>query len=144
LLALVDWPLLILFMSLFVVTGAFENTGYAEQAVRWLQANGFSLAWPGNELIATAGLTAVMNNAPAVMLLVKLVPLGQPVAAYVMALANGFSGNFLLTASVANLIVIQQARRQGIVITFGDFACLGAPVALAGLAVLAGWLALVG
>ena len=61
-----------------------------------------------------------------------------------MALANSIGGNVVLTASVANLIVVQQARRQGIVITFGEFARLGVPVTLAGLAVLSAWAALVG
>ena len=32
LLALVDWPILVLFVALFVVTGAFQSTGYGDQA----------------------------------------------------------------------------------------------------------------
>jgi len=36
LLASVDWSILVLFMGLFVVTGAFQATGYGDQAVRWL------------------------------------------------------------------------------------------------------------
>jgi Na+/H+ antiporter NhaD/arsenite permease-like protein len=143
LLGLVDWPILILFLSLFVVTGGFAATGYAEQAVHWLEGAGFSPTQPATEALLTAGVTAALNNAPAVMLLLKLVPLGHPLAAYILALANSFSGNILLTASVSNLIVVQQARRQGITISFRAFARLGLPVAAAGLAVLVGWAALV-
>ncbi len=142
-LSLVDWPLLVLFLCLFVVTGAFQATGYAEDAVRWLRGAGFGLERPGNELVATAGLSALINNAPAVMLLLKIVPLGKPVAGYVMALANSFGGSLILTASVSNLVVAQQARRQGIHLGFGAFARIGIPVTLASLAVLAGWTALV-
>ena len=36
LLGLVEWPILILFMGLFVVTGAFQSTGCGDQAVQWL------------------------------------------------------------------------------------------------------------
>ncbi len=144
LLALVDWPILVLFMSLFIVTGAFAATGYPGQLVGWLTGIGFAPTRLGNEAVLTAGLTALMNNAPAVMLLLKLVPVTQPSAAYVLALANSIGGNVVLTASVANLIVVQQARRQGVVITFGEFARLGVPVTLAGLAVLSAWAALVG
>lgn len=43
LLGLVDWPILILFMGLFVVTGAFQSTGYGELAVQWLAHNGMNL-----------------------------------------------------------------------------------------------------
>jgi len=144
LLALVDWPILVLFMSLFIVTGAFAATGYPGQMVGWLTGIGFAPTRLGNEAVLTAGLTALMNNAPAVMLLLKLVPVTQPSAAYVLALANSFGGNVILTASVANLIVVQQARRQGVVITFGEFARIGVPVTLAGLAVLSAWAALAG
>lgn len=144
LLGLVDWSLLVLFLSLFVVTGAFEQTGYAEAAIHGLAARGFDLARPVNEILAAGGLTASINNAPAVMLLLKLVPLAKPTAAYTLALANSFGGNLILTASVANLIAVQQARRQGVTITFGDFLRRGTPVALASLLVLGGWLAVAG
>ena len=144
LLALVDWPLLVLFVSLFVITGAFQSTGYAEQAVHWLEGAGFSPARPGNEILLTAGTTALMNNAPAVMLLLKIIPVARPVSAYLMALSNSFSGSVFLSASVSNLVVVQQARRYGIVIGFRDFARLGVPVTLVSLAILAGWAALAG
>jgi len=144
LLALVDWPILVLFMSLFVVTGAFAATGYAETAVHWMEGIGLNPARPANEALLTAALTALMNNAPAVMLLLKIVPLSHASTAYVLALANSFGGNIFLSASISNLIVVQQARQQGIVITFRDFARLGLPVTLAGLAILIEWVALTG
>src|ERR1017187_7042088 len=41
LLGLVEWPILVLFMGLFVVTGSFQATGYGDQAVQWLAQGGF-------------------------------------------------------------------------------------------------------
>jgi Na+/H+ antiporter NhaD/arsenite permease-like protein len=64
--------------------------------------------------------------------------------AYVMAVANSFAGNLIMTASVANLIVIQQARKQGIVISFFEFFRLGAPIALVSLGALIAWAAVMG
>jgi Na+/H+ antiporter NhaD/arsenite permease-like protein len=139
LLGLVDWSLLLLFMALFVITGAFQATGYADQAIHWLQGIGFSPARPVNEALLTAGTTAMMNNAPAVMLLLKIVPLTHAASAYVLAVANSFAGSIFLSASVSNLIVVQQARRYGIVIGFRDFARLGVPVALLSLSALLLW-----
>jgi len=144
LLALVDWPVLLLFIGLFVVSEAFQATGYGTHLVEWLEASGFDPSRPGNEVVLTAGLTALINNAPAVMLLAKLVPVTHVSVAYVMAVANSFAGNAVMTASVANLIVVQQARRQGIVISFWDFARTGLPVTLVALAGLAGWAMLMG
>jgi Na+/H+ antiporter NhaD/arsenite permease-like protein len=144
LLALVDWQVLLIFMALFVVSGTFEATGYGFDLVKWLQGLGLNPSRPGSEVVLTAGMTAVMGNAPAVMLLVKLVPMAHLPAAYLMGVANSFGGNAMLTASVANLVVIQQARRQGIVISALDFARLGLPVTILALAGLVGWAALMG
>jgi Na+/H+ antiporter NhaD/arsenite permease-like protein len=139
LLGLVEWPILVLFMGLFVVTGAFESTGYGEQAVQWLAHSGFSLTVPHNLALTTATLSNLINNSAAVMLLLKVVNLSNPAAAYVLALANSFGGSLIIVGSVSNIIVVQQARVR---ISFRDFACLGVPVTLAALAGLIGWAAL--
>ncbi len=143
-LALVDWPILVMFLCLFVVSGAFQSTGYGEHMLRWLVGVGFNPARPGNEVALTAGLSALIGNAPAVMVLIKIVPLAHASAAYIMALANSFGGNLILTASVSNLVVVEQAKRQGIDISFRDFFKLGLPIALVSLLGLTGWAVLVG
>jgi Na+/H+ antiporter NhaD/arsenite permease-like protein len=142
LLALVDWPVLILFMGLFVVAGAFHSTGYGEQAVHALAAGGFNLNSPGTLTLTTAALSNLIGNSAAVMLLLKLINLALPLTASVLALANSFGGNLILIGSVASIIVVQQANEQGIKISFWDFARLGIPVTLAALAGLLGWIAL--
>jgi Na+/H+ antiporter NhaD/arsenite permease-like protein len=142
LLGLVDWPILILFMGLFVVAGAFEATGCGDQAVQWLANSGFNLNAPHNLVLATAVLSNLINNSAAVMLLLKVVPLSQPVTGYILALANSFGGSLIIVGSVSNIIVVQQAREMGINISFGDFARLGIPVTLAALAGLIVWVML--
>jgi len=144
LLALVDWRILLMFMALFVVSAAFQATGYGEQLVRWMDGVGFDPSRPANLAVLTGGLSVLIGNAPAVMLLVKLVPLVHATNAYVMAVANSFAGNAIVTSSLANIIVVQQARRQGIVISFGAFARLGIPITLATMGVLIGWAAILG
>jgi Na+/H+ antiporter NhaD/arsenite permease-like protein len=144
LLALVDWPILVLFGSLFVVSGAFGATGYGDDLVRWMQHIGFNPSSPTNEALLTTALTVLINNAPAVMLLIKVVPINHLTNAYVLVAANSFAGNAVLTASVANIIVVQQARRVGITISFGDFLRLGLPITLASLGGLIAWAAIVG
>jgi Na+/H+ antiporter NhaD/arsenite permease-like protein len=144
LLALVDWHILLMFMSLFVVSAAFQATGYGEQLVRWMEGVGFDPSRPANEAVLTGGLSVLIGNAPAVMLLVKLVPLVHASNAYIMAVANSFAGNAIVTSSVANIIVVQQARREGVVISFWAFARIGIPITLATMGVLIGWAAFVG
>jgi Na+/H+ antiporter NhaD/arsenite permease-like protein len=139
LLQLVDWPILVLFMGLFVVTGAFQSTGAGEQAIRWLAQTGIDFSLPPNLAIATALLSNLIGNSAAVMLLLKVLNLGHPAIPYILALANSFGGSLLIIGSVSNIIVVQQARALGVRISFRDFARLGVPVTLAALAGLLVW-----
>jgi len=143
LLGLVDWPILVLFMGLFVVTGAFQSAGYGDQTMQWLAHGGFNLNAPVTLALTTAGLSNLISNSAAVMLLLKVINLSQPAAAYILALANSFGGSLIIIGSVSNIIVVQQARALGIKISFWDFARLGVPVTLAALAGLIVWIALI-
>jgi Na+/H+ antiporter NhaD/arsenite permease-like protein len=142
LLGLVDWPILLLFMGLFVVAGAFQSTGYGEGAIHRLAQGGFNLNDPGNLTLTTAALSNLIGNSAAVMLLLKVVNLAAPAAPYILALANSFGGSLIIIGSVSNIIVVQQARQTGIKISFWDFARLGIPVTLVTLAGLLVWVAL--
>ena len=143
LLSLVNWPILLLFMGLFVVTGMFQSAGYGAAAVQWLAQTGLDLNAPTALALITAALSNLINNSAAVMLLLKVVDLANPTTAYILALANSFGGSLIIVGSVSNIIVVQQARDLGVRISFRDFARLGIPVTLAALAGLIGWAALV-
>jgi Na+/H+ antiporter NhaD/arsenite permease-like protein len=143
-LGLVDWSILVLFMGLFVVTGAFQATGYGDQAVQWLAHAGVNLQSLPVLAIVTAVLSNLINNSAAVLLLVKVVNVTHASTAYVLALANSFGGSLIITGSVSNIIVVQQAREIGITISFRDFARLGVPVTLAATAGLLAWVAWMG
>ena len=143
LLGLVEWPILVLFIGLFVVAGAFQSTGYGEHAIHWLAQGGFNLNAPVNLTLATAALSNLVGNSAAVMLLLKVVDLTGPAVPCILAVANSFGGSLIIIGSVSNIIVVQQAREMGIHISFWDFARLGIPVTLAALAGLLAWVALV-
>jgi Na+/H+ antiporter NhaD/arsenite permease-like protein len=137
---LIDWPLLILFMGLFVVNHAFETTGLAAQAVAWLGTQGVHLADPGPLLVAGAVLSNLVSNVPAVMLLLPHLGGSGEQAGVMLALVSTFAGNLLLVGSIANLIVADLARQQGIVIDWKRHAITGIPVTLMTLAVVWGWM----
>ena len=113
LLGLVDWPILVLFMGLFVVTGAFQATGCGEQAVQWLAHGGLNLQSPPVLAVVTAVLSNLINNSAAVLLLVKVVDVTHPATAYVLALANSFGGSLIIIGSVSNIIVVPTGARTG-------------------------------
>ncbi len=135
----VDWELLILFIGLFVVNHAFATTGLAAQAVAWLAAQGVHLADSGPLFAATLGLSNLVSNVPAVMLLIP--HLSGPEAGATLALVSTFAGNLLLVGSIANLIVVDLARKSGIEIDWRAHARIGMPITLATTGIVWVWLA---
>jgi Na+/H+ antiporter NhaD/arsenite permease-like protein len=139
-LALVDWPLLALFAALFVVVRGFELSGWTERAASGLAGLGLDLSNPVLLVPVAALLSNAVSNVPAVMLLLPLVR-HDPGTGHGLALASTFAGNAVLVGSIANLIVVEQAERRGVHITFREHARVGLPVTLATLAIAAAWLA---
>ena len=136
----VDVPLLLLFASLFVVTGAFSATGFAQGAV-------VSLADAGllpDRLSTLAGFALVASNSignvPAVVLLLEVwegIPQGILIG---LAMLSTLAGNLLLVGSLANLIVAERAESCGVRLTFADHARGGVPIALLSMFFAAVWL----
>ncbi len=139
LLGLIDWSLIMLFCGLFVVIAGIETTGAPEQLLAWLSRQGFSLANPYALTGVSVLLSNLVSNAPAVMLLVQFLNGAQTEAWYVLALASTFAGNLITIGSIANLIVIEQARGLGVTLTFREHARSGIPVTLASLGIVLAW-----
>jgi Na+/H+ antiporter NhaD/arsenite permease-like protein len=139
-LGLVDWELLILFIGLFVVNHALEHTGVTAQVMQALAAAGLPLAESAPLFGATLVLSNIVSNVPAVMLLLPAAT--EPLAGPLLALVSTLAGNLLIVGSIANIIVVDAARRNGIHIDWKRHARTGVPVTLLTLAITAGWLAL--
>jgi Na+/H+ antiporter NhaD/arsenite permease-like protein len=140
--AQVDWALLVMFAGLFVVVDGVERSGLA---ARWI-----ALLAPGprHSLPAFVGVTAVLSNlvsnVPAVLLLKGwAVRFASPQQAWLaLAMASTLAGNLTVVGSVANLIVIEQARDR-VKVGFWTYARVGVPLTLATLVAGTLWLSLV-
>lgn len=137
-LSLVDWHLLVLFIALFVVNHVFVAAGGLTAIEGTLAGVGVDVHRPVSLFLASAVLSNIVSNVPAVMLLLPFArePLGGPI----LALASTLAGNLILVGSIANLIVLEQAARQGVEIGWRAHARVGIPITLATLALAAGWL----
>jgi Na+/H+ antiporter NhaD/arsenite permease-like protein len=141
-LGLVDWELLVLFIGLFIVNHALVETGLTARAVQALAAAGLPLAEPWPLFASAFVLSNVVSNVPAVMLLLPAAT--EPFSGPMLALVSTLAGNLLVVGSIANIIVVDAARRRGIAIDWRRHARTGVPVTLATLAITAGWFALRG
>jgi len=137
-LQLVDWQLLVLFSGLFIVNHAMQQCGNLDQIVGHLQAAGIDPAEPASLFACSVILSNIVSNVPATMLL--LPSAWHPLAGAILALSSTLAGNLLIVGSLANIIVVDQASRLGMTITWREHARIGVPVTLLTLLIAAGWL----
>ncbi|MBI5877606.1 MAG: anion transporter [Chloroflexi bacterium] len=140
--AQIDWSLLVFFSGLFVVTGAIGALGFSDDlfAVAEPLARGGVLPLSA----VTVVLSNLVSNVPAVLLFRPLVPqFADPGRTWlVLAMASTLAGNLTLLGSVANLIVAESARSQGVRLSFGEYLKVGAPVTVLSLAAGVIWLSM--
>ncbi len=136
--ALVDWELLVLFVGLFVVNHALEQTGLTAQALAWLAERGVVLAEFWTLFGATLVLSNLVSNVPAVMLLLPVAD--GPGDGLTLALVSTLAGNLLIVGSIANIIVVDAARRAGVEIDWKRHARTGVPVTVVSLCIAGAWL----
>jgi Na+/H+ antiporter NhaD/arsenite permease-like protein len=139
----VDWPLLVMFAGLFVVVHAFEV-----HVVRGWRLE----AWTGltnSPVIGVSGLAVVLSNlvsnVPAVLLfepLMQVMP-ERETAWLALSMSSTLAGNLTVLGSVANLIVVENARRAGTELSFAEYLKVGVPLTLLTTSVGVGWLAFV-
>lgn len=130
----IDWRLLAMFAGLFVVIAGIEKTPLAEDVFTY--AGRFGLDRTAPMSIFTALLSNVVSNVPAVLVFKAFVSkLADPTHAWLtLAMSSTLAGNLTVVGSVANLIVIERARRE-VEISFWEYAKAGVPLTAASLAV---------
>ncbi len=139
-LELVDWHLITLFCGLFVVIHGIAVVNVPTYLIDMLGGYGVAL----DNLYILSGVSTVLSNlvsnVPATMLLIQFLDQTNPVPWYALAVSSTFAGNLIVIGSIANLIVIEQAKRYHVEITFREHARIGIPVTLLSLMILVGWI----
>ena len=94
-------------------------------------------------MTVAAVLSNIVSNVPAVLLLKPVVlSLGEPTRSWLLlATTSTLAGNLTILGSVANVIVVEVARRERIDIGFVAYGRVGIPLTI--LTLLIGWLLLV-
>jgi Na+/H+ antiporter NhaD/arsenite permease-like protein len=144
----VDWALLVFFVGLFIVIGGVRHAGVLDPV--------FSRVDLGSDAVAIVSIHAVsavvsqlVSNVPLTVLMLPLMEQTQGDVLW-LSLAAGatLAGNATLIGAVANIIVAEQAAKDGVRVTFGEFLKPGlivtvltvlASVGMLELAVWAGW-----
>lgn len=132
-LGFVDWQLLVLFISLFIVNQALYQTGFPQMVVTHSAKIGINLHNSDILFGLVVLLSNIVSNVPAVMLLLPWTD--RPEMGHLLAIASTFAGNLFIGGSIANIIVVNQAAKAGINISWREHARIGIPVTLITLAI---------
>ena len=137
---LVDWHLITLFCSLFIIIHGVSESGYLDIVMNRLSNMGMDL----HNLPVLTGISAMLSNffsnVPAAMVLIRFLDPLYQVQWYTLAASSTFAGNLFLLGSIANLIVVEQASNYDIKISFSQHATVGIPVTIASLLILLAWI----
>jgi len=126
----VDWPLLVMFSGLFVVVHGFEM----HVARTWHFEKAFDTG--SSPVVAVSSLSLLLSNlvsnVPAVLLFKPIMEVTpqKELAWLALAMSSTLAGNLTILGSVANLIVVENARRAQVEIRFTEFLRVGIPLTL--------------
>lgn len=138
-----DWSLLVFFSALFIVSGSLETSGVTSTLINVQELARKVKIW--NLSLITAGLSNIVSNVPAVLLLKPLVSVleNARLGWLTLASASTLAGNLTLLGSVANLIVAETAARHRVDLSFWKYTKPGLVITILTLAINIAWLYLI-
>lgn len=135
-----DWPTLVFFIAMFIVTGALLESGS-------LQAMLGEEREHMNEPLVTAGISffgsQVFSNVPLVDMYLKLLPSYDVPNLMMLAGVSTLAGNVFIISAASNVIVLQMADRMGAAeVTFTQFMKAVLPIGIVSTLLTIGWILL--
>ncbi len=126
--AQVDWTMLLMFAGLFVVVRGAAETGFQKDIIKVVGVE--RLTHPAVLAATVTALSNLVSNVPAVLLFRPLFPLlgSSQRVALLLAAVSTYAGNLTLLGSIANLIVVENARRRGVEVGFREHLWVGIPI----------------
>ncbi|NSW45571.1 MAG: anion transporter [Bacteroidales bacterium] len=126
----VDWVLILFFASLFVVVKGVEKVGLLDYFVQYAQVqNSFNGVW-SIHVMSLIG-SQIVSNVPFTILMLPFLKIASTDVLWLaLASASTLAGNATIIGAIANLIVIESARKYGIRIKFWEFLKPALPLTL--------------
>lgn len=147
------WQVVVFSLGMYLVVYGLRNQGLTAEiagVLEWLQRQGFYVATVGAGFLF-AGLSAVMNNMPTVMMgslsiaEANLTPLVREGMIYANVVGCDLGPKITPIGSLATLLWLHVLAQRGMTIGWGQYFRIGivltVPVLLVTLSALAGWLA---
>lgn len=123
----IDWHTLVFFAAMFVLMASVWQSGFFQSFV---SANGVASV---PAILATSIIISqFISNVPFVALFLPIIMQAGGTTGQLMALAAGstIAGNLTILGAASNVIIIQNAEKNGETITFFEFAKVGVPLTI--------------
>jgi len=123
----IDWSTLLFFVSMFVLMASVWLSGFFQELLIDLSLDVTSIPVI---LIIGVMFSQLISNVPLVALYLPILSMSSTTVPQLMALAAGstIAGNMLILGAASNVIIIQNAERQGETLGFLEFAKIGIPL----------------
>lgn len=133
----IDWATLVFFAAMFVLMESVWKTGFFQAFVDPGMVTSVPMI-----LITSVVISQFISNVPFVALFQPMILQAGGTSAQLMALAAGstIAGNLTVLGAASNVIIIQNAEKQGQTLTFLEFAKIGVPLTLLQFTVYWAWL----
>jgi Na+/H+ antiporter NhaD/arsenite permease-like protein len=135
----IDWPTLVFFAAMFVLMESVWQTGFFQGFIDEGMVSSIPMI-----LLTSVVISQFISNVPFVALFQPIILQSGGTTAQLMALAAGstIAGNLTILGAASNVIIIQNAEKQGQTLTFPEFAKIGVPLTLLQITVYGAWLSL--
>src|SRR5512136_247216 len=120
----VDWETLVFFAAMFVLMESVWESGFIQSLVPIFGA--------GIPVILRLSIAAsqFVSNVPWVALYLPALPSTSPAALMALAAGSTIAGNLSILGAASNVIIIQNAEKEGETLTFPEFVKIGLPLTL--------------
>ena len=123
----IDWGTLVFFVSMFVLMQSVYDSGLIQG---WIPISSMTSA--SMIFIMGVGISQLISNVPFVALFQPIIITSGIPVQILLALSSGstIAGNLTILGAASNVIVLQQAEKYGITISFYDFIRVGVPLTI--------------
>ena len=126
----IDWVLILFFSTLFIVVGGIEKTGLIQQVLNTYRISP-DLHGIGVIHFISLFLSQIVSNVPYTILMIPILKSsGSEIIWLSLASASTIAGNATIFGAMANIIVIESAKKQNVNITFFEFLKAGLTVTI--------------
>jgi Na+/H+ antiporter NhaD/arsenite permease-like protein len=133
----IDWFTLVFFAAMFVLMESVWQTGFFQSFIDQSMVTSVPMI-----LLTSTVISQFISNVPFVALFQPMIMQAGGQTSQLMALAAGstIAGNLTILGAASNVIIIQNAEKQGETLTFSEFAKVGIPLTFLQLVVYSVWL----